>query len=276
MKRIILISCITILLKQIIFAQTSILQTSSANEGIGNASATLSNYGSIYTNVAGLADINTMGISASYRVAPTTLWQNSTSLNGLIPSKIGTFGLGIARLGDNLFNQQLYVLGFANRFGIASIGLKANMMQYNIEGYGSKSFPYFEIGGIVELTPQLFIGAYIINFTQTKIDDFENEYFPTIINAGISYRPMEKLMINIEVEQDIDYQPTFKAGLGYHPIKNLSLRTGVNTSPNRQYFGIGFRPNNIALQLDYSLSHDIHWGIAHQMSVYYNIKKASR
>ena len=73
--------------------------------------------------------------------------------------------------------------------------------------------------------------------------------------------------------QDIDFEPTFKAGISYNPIKNLSLRTGINTSPNRQFAGIGFRPNNILLNFDYSLSHDNFFGINHQLSISYRIKR---
>ena len=276
MKKIYFILIISTLLMHDALAQSSIIQSSAANEGLAHTSSTLSNYGSIYSNVAGLGNIKTIGIATSYRIVPNALWQNTVSISGVIPFKIGTVGLSVTQLGDKLYNQQLASIGFANRFGIASIGIKANLLQYNIEGYGSKSIPYFEIGGVVELTPQLFIGAYIVNFTQSRLASFENEHFPTIIDAGISYRPTNKLMLNIEVEQDIDFDPTFKAGIEYKPIKNLSLRTGINSSPDRQYFGIGFIPKNILLNLDYALSHDIYSGIAHQLSLFYIIRASGK
>lgn len=277
MKRNLLIfSCVSLFTMQICLSQTSVLQTTAINEALGNTSATLSNYGSVFSNVAGLAEIKEVNIAASYKVIPNALWQNTMSASSAVPIKFGTVGLGFTRLGDDIFNQQVISIGFANRFGIASIGIKANYLQYSIEGFNNKSVPFFDFGGIVELTPQLFIGAYIINLTQSKLSTFQNERFPTIIDAGLSFRPTEKLMINVEVEQDIDFSPTFKAGIGYSPIKNLSLRTGINTSPNRQYFGLGFIPNNILLHIDYSLSNDSHLGISHQMSISYGIKKKTK
>ncbi|MDH5476356.1 MAG: hypothetical protein OEX22_11740 [Cyclobacteriaceae bacterium] len=258
------------------FSQTSVLQTTAINEALGNTSATLSNYGSVFSNAAGLAEINEISVAASYKVTPNALWQNTMSASSTVPTKFGTIGVGFLRLGDNLFNQQLISMGFANRFGIASIGIKANYLQYNIEGFANNSVPFFDIGGIVELTPQLFIGAYIVNVTQTKLSTFQNERFPTLLDAGLSYRPTEKLMINVEIEQDLDFSPTFKAGLGYTPIKNLSIRTGINTSPNRQFFGLGFIPNNILIHLDYSLYHDRYSGISHQMSISYGAFKRTK
>ncbi|MDH5368371.1 MAG: hypothetical protein OEW67_15440 [Cyclobacteriaceae bacterium] len=277
MKRnLLIIFCLSLFNMQICLSQTSVLQTTAINEALGNTSATLSNYGSVFSNVAGLAEIKEVSIAASYKVIPNALWQNTMSASSTVPIKFGTVGLGFTRLGDDIFNQQVVSMGFANRFGIASIGIKANYLQYSIEGFNSKSIPFFDLGGIVELTPQLFIGAYIINLTQTKLSTFQNERFPTIIDAGISFRPTDKLMINVEVEQDIDFSPTLKAGIGYSPIKNFSLRTGINTSPNRQYFGLGFIPNNILLHIDYSLSNDSNLGVSHQMSISYGVLKPTK
>lgn len=273
MKKLHILLLISIILTNKIYSQSAFLQSSAINASLGNSTATLSNYGSLNANVAGLADLKDLTLSSSFKFVENAAWQNTLSANAYVPFKIGTAGIGVNTIGDDIFNQQLISLGFANRFGIASIGLKANYLQYNIEGLTNKGVTFFDMGGIVELTPQLFVGAYILNLTQTKLSSFENEHYPTIIDAGLSFRPSEKLMINVEIEQDIDFEPTFKAGISYIPIKNLSLRTGINTSPNRQFAGIGFNPNNILLNFDYSLSNDKFYGIHHQLSISYRIKR---
>lgn len=257
-------------------SQTLSNHSGGQNEAIANTSSTLSNYGAVFSNVAGLADIEDIVLSVSYRVLPNALWQNNMLASGYYPTKLGTIGAGFTRVGDDLFSQQTISLGFANRFGIASIGIKANYLTYAIEGYNSRSIPYFDIGGIAELTPSLFIGAYITNVSQTRIAEFQDERIPTLLSLGLSYRPNSKLMANIEVQQDLEYEPTFKAGLAYKFIEYFTFRTGINTLPNQQFIGFGFNPDWNSIAIDYSMSHNRFWGLGHQLSISYQVNKSEK
>ncbi|MDZ7646337.1 MAG: hypothetical protein U5K54_03660 [Cytophagales bacterium] len=61
-------------------------------------------------------------------------------------------------------------LGFGNKFGIASLGVKANYIQYQADGFGTYGAVSIDFGGLAELTDQLSIGAYITNLNQAKLN----------------------------------------------------------------------------------------------------------
>lgn len=261
-------------LNHIIYGQLPAYRNIAINEGMGNITTTNTNYGAGLSNIAGIAAIKDIIIGTSYRHAMDLEGFNTASLAVAIPVKIGSFGLGISRFGDDLFNQQMLSVGYANTFGIASLGIRANYLQYSIENYGSKGVFTIDIGGIAQLTDELYIGAHIVNINQVKLAEFEDERVPTLIALGVSYRPSQRVMFNIELEKDIDFDPVFKSGIEYKVVEKLALRTGINTKPSRQYFGLGFSPNNIPLILDYTLSNHQLLGLAHQIGLAYRIKKS--
>jgi hypothetical protein len=255
-----------------IFCQLPGNRNIALNEGIGNTTTTNTNYGAGMGNIAGIADIGDIIVGTSYRFVPELEGFNTASLALVVPVNIGSFGLGISRFGDELFNQQMVSVGYANTFGIASLGVKAGYLQYSIDGYGSKGVILIDFGGIAKLTEELLIGAHITNFNQSKLAELEDERVPTILALGMSYRPSTQVMVNLEVEKDIDFNPVFKFGVEYKIIEQVSLRTGINTKPNRQFYGFGLRPNNIPVMLDYTFSNNKLPGTAHQLGIGYKIK----
>jgi hypothetical protein len=80
----------------------------------------------------------------------------------------GVTSVGAFRFGDDLYNEQMVSLGFGNKFGIASLGVKANYIQYQADGFGTYGAVSIDFGGLAELTDQLSIGAYITNLNQAK------------------------------------------------------------------------------------------------------------
>ena len=208
-------------------------------------------------------------MASSYKAVANSEWNDSFSLATNVPTKKGTLAFGVVRLGDDIFSQQVSSLGVANRFGLASLGVKINYTSYNVKGLGTKSVPSIDFGGIAELAPDILVGAYIRNLNQAKLSEVEDERLPTLMNVGLSYRPTDHVMLNLEVEKDIDFSPSFKAGIDYAVIKNINLRTGINTNPDSQYMGMGITPNNIKLQFDYAWSNTRYWGSGHQVSLVY-------
>src|SRR5690606_39784186 len=78
------------------------------------------------------------------------------------------------------------------------IWIKANYFQTNIEGYGRKASPVLEFGGVAGLGPGLFFGAHIYNFTRARLSKISQDYLPTVIKAGISYRRSEERRVGKE------------------------------------------------------------------------------
>lgn len=243
-----------------------------SNEAIGNATSTVSNIWSAWNNPAGIADHEQFSAAISYRSVQQIEGFKSTGIAVALPFKIGAFGLGIYRFGDLLYNEQQIKLSYANKFGITDLGIGLAYHQYHFEGFGNKGVPVISFGGITTITSQFLIGAFIENINQAKLSDFQDERLPTVMQVGISYRPLESIAVNIDIQKDIERDVSVLVGISYAVIENLNLRTGFNSNPSRQFFGLDFNPNNIKGSLSYALSHQQALGYSHQVSIQYDFQ----
>ncbi|EPR68020.1 hypothetical protein [Cyclobacterium qasimii] len=127
--------------------------------GIGNASVTLSDPWAIFNNIGALGKAPSEAHAIAGYDHRLGLNELTTLAAGItLPTeKIGTIGIGISNYGGELFNQQQIGLGLAKQLGLASLGIKINYFQTNIEGYGRSARPVLELGGTAELIPGLFL-----------------------------------------------------------------------------------------------------------------------
>lgn len=254
------------LISSICFAQNGMesYPTGARSKGIGNAHVTLSDGWSVVNNIGALGSLLETQAFFSYdhRLGLnelTTLAAGMALINDW-----GNLGVNVSSYGGVLFNQQNIGLGFSNKLGIASFGIKVNYFQTNIEGFGRTASPILEIGGVAELTPQLFFGAHIYNLTRSKLSKLSDDYLPMTVKMGISYRPSDLLMVNMEAEKEILLDPIYKAGLEYNLKNRIWGRAGFNTQPNNLFFGIGFRPRKY--QIDYAMGQNYRVGFSHHFS----------
>jgi hypothetical protein len=113
------------------------------------------------------------------------------------------------------------------------------------------------------------VGAYITNINQPEIT--ETEKIPTKLTAGLAFRPSEKIFIATEIEKDLEYDPTWRAGLEYLFHEKFCARTGYALNPNTAFFGIGFKAKK--LNIDYALQHNTLLSLSHQASVAYHLNR---
>jgi len=238
--------------------------TGARSMGMGNAHVTIGDSWSLFNNIGGLGRVEQTQAMFGYdhRLGINEL---TTLAAGLaIVQDWGNWGVNVSHFGGNLFNQQNIGIGFSNTLGITSFGVKVNYFQTNIEGFGRSASPVIEFGGIAELTPQLFFGAHIYNLSRSKLSKLSDEYLPMIVKAGVSYRPSDYLMLNVEGEKEVLLKPMFKAGLEYNVKGKIWGRTGFNTQPNNFFFGLGFKPRKY--QIDYAMSQNYRLGFTHHFS----------
>jgi len=263
-----------ILLVYLVFAVYTLAAQSSSTlmgaraEGLGYTSACLTDEWSLFNNIGGLSAVKNATAAFTYQARPGITAFNSMAAVMAVPLSYGVAGAGIFRFGDNLYNEQILTAGYSSTFGLASLGIKANYIQYNAEGYGRKGIASLSAGGIAKLTPVFSIGAHIININQPKLTD-DGERLPTTLIAGIAFTPSEKLLITTEIQKDLEYSAAVKAGLEYQPYKKITFRTGVNVNPGAGYIGIGFKPGKFIL--DYAFMHATDLGASHQATVSYRL-----
>ena len=242
--------------------------------GMGYASSTLRDEWSLFNNIGGLSKVNQPIAAFVYEVWPGLTGANRTAALFSTPLKFGVLGIGLFRFGDDLYNEQIISSGYSNQFGIASLGLKLNYIQYRADGLGVRRAISLNFGGIVQITPMLLVGAYIVNLNQPKLSTVDKERLPTKLIAGMSLKPGERVFLAAEIEKDVEYDPTLKAGIEYQLHKKIYLRTGFNFHPNAAFFGIGFLVKKI--KIDYSLEYASILSAAHQASAVYRIEKRNK
>ena len=238
-------------------------------QGLGFASAALTDEWSVFNNIGGLAKVNQITTACTYLARPGIAAFNTMAAVAALPIPLGVTGIGIFRFGDDLYNEQLVTAGFSNTFGLASLGIRVNYIQYHAEGFGNKGLLSLGFGGIASLSPAFSIGAYITNINQPALSE-DDERLPAILTTGIAFTPSDKLLITAELEKDLEYTPVWKAGLEYAFYKKFWFRTGFNLDPNAAFIGLGFKPEKF--RLDYAFMQNSEQGARHQATVAYRLK----
>lgn len=261
----------------LLLAETAVAQNTSTTMGarsasMGNSSAMLSDEWSLLNNIGGLAKVNETITAFSFEAKPALPGSSRMAATYSTPLKLGTLGVGVFKFGDNVYSEQMLTAGYSNQFGIASLGMKLNYIQYRAEGFGTKSAISVSIGGITEITHQLSIGAYIQNLNQPKLTD--GERVPVRLAVGLSFKPTEEILLITEIEKDLDYNPVLKAGMEYCIHKKVFGRTGFNLNPEAAFFGVGFK--GWRLKFDYAIQYNNALNFAHQASASYRIEKSSK
>ena len=248
--------------------------------GLANASVTLSDVWAVGNNVAGLGQLSkpTVGVYAENRYLLRAL--NTVAVAAAMPlgavenekAKNGVVGVEVQRFGGKLYSEQRVGAGYGYRSGLVSIGARVDMLQLSIEGLGSKQAVAVSLGGQAELVPKrLVFGAYLYNLNQAKLADYQQERVPTVLKAGLSYRPTDKVLVNIETEKDVEQDADFKAGLEYHIIEKLALRAGFRTLTEETTGGVGFQAG--ALQIDYAAAWHATLGLSQHVGVGFFFEK---
>lgn len=219
--------------------------------GMGNASATLSDGSGVFNNPGGLNFEIPVAFFA-YEITPQLPGANRTSAAISLPFKVGVAAAGIFRFGDDLYSEQIVTAGFGSKVGITSLGLKANYVQYQAPGYQTQNAMSISFGGITAITKEISIGAYITNLNQARIAD--TELLTTKLIAGISIRPNESFLASTEIEKDLVYGATWRAGAEYSVNKKIFFRSGFSANPNAGFFGMGMKVKRMTCDFAMKLS----------------------
>lgn len=247
---------------------------------LGNASVTLSDVWAIGNNVAGLGQLQqaSVGFYAENRYLLKNL--NTVAVAAALPigsvengrAKNGVVGIEVQRFGGKLYSEQRIGAGYGYRGGLVSIGARVDVLQLSIEGLGSRRVLAASLGGQAELIPKrLVFGAYLYNLNQARLAEYQQERVPTVLKAGLSYRPTEKVLLNIETEKDVEQDADFKAGLEYRIIEALALRAGLRTLTAEATAGVGFRAGQ--LQIDYAAAWHSSLGLSQFLGVGFSFAK---
>ncbi len=120
------ISLLLVHLPTVLRSQSVPTQIGARPNGMAYATASLFDEWGIFNNIAGTAKVKNTAAAFAYDLHPTLIGANRTAAAFLLPIKSGVASAGMYRFGDDLYNEHVITVGFANKFGLAALGAQAN------------------------------------------------------------------------------------------------------------------------------------------------------
>ncbi|TGE25665.1 hypothetical protein E5K00_10880 [Hymenobacter aquaticus] len=250
---------------------------------LGNASVTLADVWAVGNNVAGLGQVTSaaVGFYAENRYLSRAL--NTAVLAAALPvgsltdgkATRGVVGFEAQRFGDKLYSEQRVGAGYGYRGSLVSVGARFDVLQVSIEGLGSKRAVAVSLGGQAEVVPnRLVFGAYLYNLNQARLAEYDRERVPTVLKAGLSFRPTDKVMLNAETEKDVDQAADFKAGVEYLVIEALAVRGGFSTLSRQTTGGVGLKAGQF--RIDYAAAWHTALGLSQHLAIGVQLNRAAK
>jgi len=198
---------------------------------------------SIYTNPAGLTELERYGFDVSYDRRFNLNELATVSLTGAKKLGRNAIGVSVSRFGYAAYSESRAGLTYARKlFDKVSIGGSFHYLGYNIENYGSASRFTFDIGLQSEINDKLSVGAYIFNPASISITDEQD--VPSRMSIGLRYTASSKARIYIDVSKTINRNPEFKFAVDYQVVEAFSLRGGGNITQSSLHFGPAYHFKN--------------------------------
>jgi len=226
----------------------------------------------IFTNPAGLAQMNWREVGVYYSPAPFGLTELA---NGFVayhePLRFGSLAIGGMTYGFDLYRESKVLLGYSYNYeNIFFAGAVVNYHSYSIKNYGSTGTFYLNLGGLAYILNEFRWGFYVTNINRASVADFDDQ-IPMILATGFSYDIINSLSLNFSLEKDIRYNPSVQFGIDYDIIEYLSLRLGASNEPSRYTAGIGI--NYSIFSLDYAFFTHADLGSTHQAGIIISFDK---
>ena len=105
----------------------------------------------------------------------------------------------------------------------------------------------------------------LYNLNQARLASYQDERVPTVLKAGLAYRPGTQVLLLVETEKDVERDANFKVGLEYRPVPVLAARLGLASLTEQASAGIGVLAG--AFQIDYAAAFQQALGFSQHLSV---------
>lgn len=225
----------------------------------------------ILYNQAGLAGLESLSFVAASERKFNLTQLTAVSLGLAIPvQKIGTFGILVSNYGDDIYSEQKVGVSYARLLAKhTSIGAQIDFFNTRIDQFGNAGLFTFELGMKTRLVEGLNLGFHIFSPAQIKLTDEEN--LLTRARLGLKYTPSDKVELQAEVDQYIDFETIFRFGLAYNLSEVFSVRAGyfVGQFAGAYSVGLGYDWKDlIKIEIGYAI-HEILGGTP-GISIIYN------
>ena len=135
---------------------------------------------------------------------------------------------------------------------------------------GSSSALGIDIGIQTNLSKRHWMGVVVHNVNRPQIGSGGAvTALPRDIQAGFTYAPTREVLTHFSIVNKLVADPEFHAGMEYVLNPYLTLRSGIQSSPNR--FGTGFSFKAKGFSLDYALVNHPVLPVTHLFSLAYDL-----
>jgi long-subunit fatty acid transport protein len=219
----------------------------------------------IFYNPAGIARLVHPEISIFYMPQQFGLKElSTTSIAGNYNSNVGALGFGVRRFGFSLYKEITASFTYASMFLGVYAGVNLNYHSLTISNYGNDAAIGVDAGFIFPLVRGLDFGICVKNLNMPTIGR-GREKLPQIFSTGVSYSPLDNLIVAADYRKEISFEGSPRFGVEYRVFDFASLRIGAANNPPTYTAGIGVAYEFI--QFDYSFFTHQELGISHTFSV---------
>lgn len=224
--------------------------------GMAGSSILLEDEYSIFNNPGSLT-ATSLTFLAAYNTQYLELGLNDARIGLVLPLAKLTTGIGVLYFGDDLLNQ-IQVSGMvADEFGFAKVSIRGNYHQFFVQNYGYQNAFTIDIGGVFTLSEQISLAMVFQNLTRAKLIQESEISLPSFIQIGLSYQPIDKFRIDVQLDKSIELPVDLRLGMEYEVTDLISIRTGFSPSTSMAALGLGLSWKYFVLDLAGNYHHQL-------------------
>jgi hypothetical protein len=241
--------------------------------GMANAFVAVSdNLWAINYNPAGLVQLTNIQFAAF--VVPEQFGLSelrTTAIAAVIPLSLATLGFKAEKFGSNLYMETEYGMACAAYLDQnISFGLNVNIDRIDIYNYGSEQNILIDIGILTQLSEIIKIGFSFNNVTRASIGK-QGDRFPQLCTLGACWMPINDLQLSFEIEKDVRFPASIKAGVEKTIFHVFAIRAGVADNPDKYSAGVGVKYSNFEFGYAGYSHYDLGW--THQIELSFRIER---
>jgi hypothetical protein len=228
---------------------------------MANASICNNDVWGYFNNPGALGDVDKLSAGISYENRFLLKELQSQGLAVVVPLKVGVVSVGGHMYGYDQFRSYKAGLGYSLKLADKFFaGVQLNYQGIRLaQNYGSANSMTAEAGVYGKINDNWKVGVSVFNIGRSKLSEYQDDRFSTIMRLGSSYSFSKKVLLSGEFEKDIDNPVRFKTGLEYQLFDDFFMRTGFGTGPVELAFGFGYKFSQFQLDLGSAYHQILGW-----------------
>ncbi len=236
----------------------------------------IQNVWAAHNNPALLGTINQMQTGIFYQNRFLLKQLGLKAVAFVLPLNNSALGLTFSSFGYSIFQENQLKLSYGMKLGEkvnAGVGLSWLNNQINgIEYVRKYNFILPEMALMYQVTKNLTIATSVYNPVMQKIKSSRyDERLPTVFKLGGRYTLSDKVILYSQINKDLDFDASVRAGMEYFVSEKLILNMGIATTATLAAFGVSYRLNDWGL--NFGTSYHQQLGFSPSVGIVYRKNK---